>query len=208
MTLPVDPLLLLAFLPAGLALNLTPGADMLFTIAQGVRSGPGAALRASAGISLGVFVHALVAGLGLGALVAAHPGLLDAIRWIGVGYLLWLAVAALRAGAPGGEAAAARRPYREGLVVNLANPKVILFVLAFVPQFVAPERGAVLVQFLVFGGLLALGGFVINAAAGLAAGGMGRRFVRSERAARWLGRLSATIFGALALRLAVMEKAQ
>ncbi|MGR3475573.1 MAG: LysE family translocator, partial [Sulfitobacter sp.] len=92
----VDALTLLAFVPAALALNLTPGADMMFCLGQGLRSGPRAALAASAGISAGALVHVTLAGLGLGALVAALPWALDLIRWLGVAYLLWLAVQTLR----------------------------------------------------------------------------------------------------------------
>lgn len=204
--LPVDPITLLAFLPAGLALNLTPGADMMFCIGQGLRRGPGPAWAASGGIALGAFVHGTVAGLGLGALVAAHPGLFDVIRWIGVGYLLWLAVSALRAEAPGIEGRPGRNAFRDGLVVNLTNPKVILFVLAFVPQFVDPARGQVLAQFLTFAVMLSLGGFVINGLAGGFAARIGRRMATSDSVSRWLGRLSAGIFGGLALRLALTER--
>ncbi|MGR3322158.1 MAG: LysE family translocator [Pseudooceanicola sp.] len=204
--LPVDPITLLAFLPAGLALNLTPGADMMFCIGQGLRRGPGPAWAASGGIALGAFVHGTVAGLGLGALVAAHPGLFDVIRWIGVGYLLWLAVSALRAQAPGIEGRPGRNAFRDGLVVNLTNPKVILFVLAFVPQFVDPARSQVLAQFLTFAVMLSLGGFVINGLAGGFAARIGRRMATSDSVSRWLGRLSAGIFGGLALRLALTER--
>ena len=153
----VDPVLLLAFIPAGLALNLTPGADMMFCLGQGLRAGPRAALAASAGISLGAFVHTALAGLGLGALVAAVPLAFEVIRWVGVAYLLWLAVQTLRH-RPGTQAAphAPRRAFRAGLMVHLSHPKVILFVLAFVPQFVDPTAGPVLPQFLIFGALLAL----------------------------------------------------
>ena len=82
----VDPVFLLAFVPAGLALNLTPGADMMFCLGQGMRSGPRAALAASAGISLGAFIHAALAGFGLGAVVATVPGAFEVIRWAGVAY--------------------------------------------------------------------------------------------------------------------------
>ncbi|MBQ0748818.1 MAG: LysE family translocator [Roseovarius sp.] len=203
----VDPLTLLAFVPAGLALNLTPGADMMFCLGLGLRAGPRPALAASAGISAGGMVHVTLAGLGLAAAIAAQPVVLDVIRWLGVGYLLWLAWGALRMGPlrPDARVMGGTRAFREGMMVNLLNPKVILFVLAFVPQFVDPAR-AILPQFLIFGLILAVGGFVINGAVGVFAGGLGRRLATSPRFARGLGIASATIFTALAARLALMQR--
>lgn len=203
----VDPVILLAFVPAALALNLTPGADMMFCFAQGLKGGPRAAMAANAGVALGGMVHVLVAGLGLGALVARVPGLFDVIRWAGVGYLLWLAVTTLRHPPGAGDVPAVRpsRAFRQALLVNLTNPKVILFVLAFIPQFVDPTRG-VLAQFLIFGLVLSLGGFVVNGLVGVFAGGAGRWLARSERAAKGLGYVCAAIFAALAFRLAMMER--
>ena len=203
----VDPLTLLAFVPAALALNLTPGADMMFCLGQGLRSGPRAAVAASAGISFGGMVHVGLAGLGLGAVVAALPWALEVIRWIGVAYLLWLAAQTLRhsrAAKDNARAFGVWQAFRTGFYVNLSNPKVILFVLAFVPQFVRPDAGSVLGQFLVFGAVLGLGGFVINAGVGVFASTLGRRLARGGRL---LGYLSAGIFVALAARLAMMERA-
>ncbi len=205
----IDLVTLLAFVPAALALNLTPGADMMFCLGQGLRSGRAAAVAASAGISAGSIVHVALAGLGLGAVVAAMPALFDLIRWIGVGYLLYLAWNALRSGPVTEDKPAepARRAFRTGFLVNLTNPKVILFVLAFVPQFVKPEAGPVLAQFMVFGLILAAGGFVINGLVGIFAGQAGRQLTGSQVFARWLGRISAGIFAGLAVRLAIMERA-
>lgn len=204
----IDPVTLLAFIPAALALNLTPGADMMFCLGQGLRSGPKAAIAASAGISAGAFFHAAAAGLGLSALIAALPWAFDAIRWLGVAYLLWLALQSLRGGAvaSGAPPVRAARAFRDGLLVNLTNPKVILFVLAFVPQFVDPASGAVLAQFMIFGAVLSFGGFIINALVGLFAGGLGRQLTGNPVFARWLSRISAGIFAGLALRLALLEK--
>ena len=101
----------------------------------------------------------------------------------------------------------ARTAFRSGLLVNLTNPKVILFVLAFIPQFVVPEAGSVLIQFLSFGAVLAIGGFFINAGVGVFAGGVGRRLTGAARARRWLDWVSGGIFAALAVRLAVLERA-
>lgn len=207
--LPVDALTLLAFIPAGLALNLTPGADMMFCLGQGLKSGRRAAMAANFGIALGGMVHTLLAALGLGALVAAHPAAFEAIRWLGVAYLLWLAVAALRAGPgtfdPGGKTFPAGKIFVQALMVNLMNPKVILFILAFLPQFVDPAR-PLLPQFLTLGVVFSIGGLVVNGAVGFFAGSIGQRVARSAGLAKWLGRISATIFGALALRLALMPR--
>lgn len=204
----IEPVTLLTFLPAALALNLTPGADMMFCLGQGLRSGPRAAWAASAGISAGGMVHVAVAGLGLGAAVQAMPWLFDAIRWVGVAYLLWLAWGALRQGAVAADTPprAARHAFRDGMLVNLTNPKVILFVLAFIPQFVSPEAGPILPQFLVFGAIIGLGGFVINGLVGLFAGGLGRQLTGNPRLGCILGRVTAGIFAALALRLAILER--
>ena len=203
----VDWLTLVAFIPAALALNLTPGADMLFCLGQGLRSGPRAAVTASAGISMGSFVHVTLAALGLGALIAALPWAFDVIRWIGVAYLLFLAWQTLRSsGVEGAKSAGltAGRAFWTGFVVNLTNPKVILFVLAFIPQFVRPEAGSVLGQFLIFGLVLSVGGFFINGGVGVFASGLGRRMARGGRVLSWI---TSGIFVALAARLAMLERA-
>ena len=203
----IDPLILLAFLPAALALNLTPGADMLFCLAQGARGGARPAIAASAGISTGSMVHVTLAGLGLGWLIAEYPVMFDVIRNAGVAYLIWLAWRTLNTplGQNDSPPVHPRRAYRDGLIVNLTNPKVILFILAFLPQFVDPAR-AVLPQFLIFGSVIAFFGFFVNAGVGVFAGGIGQHLARNprfERALRWI---TASIFAALALRLLLEDK--
>ena len=203
----VEPIVLLGFMPAALALNLTPGADMMFCLGQGLKGGPRAALAADAGIAVGGMIHVTLVGLGLGAAVATAPWLFEAIRWLGVGYLVWLACLTLRAGSVQRDLPSVRpaRAFREGLVVNLTNPKVILFVLAFVPQFVDPSR-PVLPQFLIFGMMLSVGGLLVNGLVGVFAGSIGQRLIRSQSFARWLARVSAVIFLGLAARLALLQR--
>lgn len=202
----VDPIILAAFIPAALALNLTPGADMMFCLGQGLRSGPRAAWRASAGIAIGGIIHVLLAGAGLSALIASMPIAFDVIRWVGVGYLLWLAFFALRRTSQENQSppTARDRAFRQGLLVNLSNPKVIFFVLAFVPQFVRPDAGPVLAQFAVFGVVMAIGGFAINGLVGVFAGSLGQRLAQGNRLLDWI---TAGIFTALAGRLALLERA-
>ena len=201
----VDPLTLAAFVPAALALNLTPGADMMFCLAQGLRGDRRAAVAASAGISAGGMIHVTLAGLGLGALVAAHPAIFEVIRWIGVAYLLWLALKTVLTPLPAMRSnitlKSRARAFRDGMIVNVSNPKVILFILAFVPQFVDPARGSVLGQFLIFGAVIGLGGFVINGLVGWFAVGLGGVLARSRVMERVLRYVSASIFGGLAFKL-------
>ncbi|WP_425081707.1 LysE family translocator [Ruegeria arenilitoris] len=205
----IEMVTLLAFIPAALALNFTPGADMLFCFGQGLRSGAKPAFAASAGISLGSMVHVFVAGLGLGAAVATMPWLFDVIRWMGVAYLLYLAWGAIRNGAVSADAPVkpTSHAFRDGLVVNLTNPKVILFVLAFIPQFVNPAIGPILPQFLILGVIIALGGFVVNGLVGVFAGGAGKVLISNPRTSRIMGWVTGGIFAALAIRLAIMERA-
>ncbi|GGB04953.1 LysE family translocator [Allosediminivita pacifica] len=198
----MDPLIVLAFLPAGLALNLTPGADMMFCLAQGLRGSARAGWAASAGVAVGVMAHVALAALGLGALVAAHPAAFDVIRWAGAAYLLWLAWKSLRTPLTGSEACILppQQAAFQGLVVNLTNPKVILFVLALLPQFTNPTA-PLAPQFLILGSLLAMGGFVINGLVGQFAARARSLLRPGARAERVLRGISATLFGGLAVRL-------
>ncbi len=201
-------LTLMAFVPAALALNLTPGADMMFCLGQGLRGGPRAAIEADCGIAVGAMIHVLIAGIGLGALVATSPWLFDLIRWVGVAYLLWLAAGTLRGGfqVSNAHSVAPNYAFRQGLIVNLTNPKVILFVLAFIPQFVDPAQGAILGQFILFGAILSVGGLLVNGAVGVFAGGLGRHLTKSPNFGRVISRVSASIFVAIAVRLVVTER--
>ncbi|NIZ00968.1 LysE family translocator [Thalassospira lucentensis] len=205
MLIPLETLAI--FIPTALALNMTPGNDMLFCLGQGLKSGPGAGNAASLGIATGSMIHTLLAGLGLAALVAAHPIALEVLRWAGIAYLVWLAIAAFRSEGPSMTAAktqqsSAFHAWRDGIVVNLLNPKIIVFVLAFIPQFVDASRGSVLVQFLIFGLILNIGGTVINCLVGSFAGKLGKVLSQSARLARAFQVFTGCIFLGLAAKLA------
>jgi threonine/homoserine/homoserine lactone efflux protein len=196
---------LAAFVAGGLILNLTPGADVLFATACGIAGGPRAGAMAGLGVGAGALVHAGLAAAGVAALVAAHPAALDALRWIGAAWLLWLAAAAWRrAGAAeraaGAAPAGAGRAFRRGALTNLLNPKPLLFVMAFLPQFVDPARGPVWAQVMALGTLFAMTGALVTAGYGALAGHAGR--VLRARAGL-LDRAAAVILAGLAARLAL-----
>src|SRR5688572_6538769 len=128
----------LAFVGAGLALNIVPGADMTFVIAAAARGGRRDGVIAALGIGAGTLVHILAAVAGLSAILASSQAAFDAIKWIGAAYLLWVALTLVRSGkrTKQGEsvpAAAGMRLFRAAMLVNVLNPKVALFFLAFLP---------------------------------------------------------------------------
>ena len=203
----LDPAQVLVFMAAGIALNLTPGADMMFCLGQGLKSGARTGFAASLGIATGSAIHTLAAGLGLAALLAANPVAFEALKWAGVAYLVWLAVQAFRKplelDLPDGvKRAGPWQAWREGTLVNLLNPKVIVFILAFLPQFVDPARGSSLAQFLLLGLIFNITGTIVNGTVGIGAGSVRNLLKADAKLARLLGYLSGTVFLALAARLA------
>ncbi|TPG51879.1 LysE family translocator [Roseomonas nepalensis] len=204
--MPVDPALLLACLLASVVVALSPGPDMMFVLGQTLSGGARRGWAAAAGIWCGAMVHLTAAALGVAALIAAEPALFTVLRLAGAAYLLWLGAGALRAaweGAPVGlpSATAPRRVVLQGMLTNLTNPKVALFFLAFLPQFVAPDRAAPWVQMLLLGPLLPLLSVPVFAALILGAGRASARLARSARAARWLHGAAGVIFLGLGARL-------
>ncbi|MFS2293729.1 MAG: LysE family translocator [Actinomadura sp.] len=217
----VDTSLYAAFVVAALALCLTPGPDMMFIVAMGGRGGPAAGVMAAAGVGTGALAHAVAAMLGLSALFTALPTLYHVLRWAGAAYLLYLAVKAFRdRGDPGADAPGAghgeprprrrrahrRRAYWQGVATNLLNPKVILFNVAFLPQFVNPSLGHPMMQFLVLGATLVLLGLAVDSGVGLLSGRLADLLRRSRRVARCLNVFSGTVFTGLAVRMVAVPK--
>lgn len=203
----IEPTQLLIFMMAGIALNLTPGADMMFCLSQGLKSGRTAGFAASLGIATGSVIHVLLAAFGLAALIAANPVAFEALRWAGVGYLVWLAVQALRhpmqLDLPDDAIKSLpMRAWRDGVLVNLLNPKVIVFTLAFLPQFVDPERGSTVLQFLLLGLVLNVTGTTVNGFVGIGAGSVRGLLVGNRWTSRTLGYISSAVFLGLAAKLA------
>jgi threonine/homoserine/homoserine lactone efflux protein len=144
-SLPVDPQLYLAYLGVMLVFIVTPGPAILFAVATGVRQGPRSVALATAGMNLANVAWYVAAALGLSALATSLPTAFAALRWAGIAYLVWLGLANLsaarRAEAPHGSAVRSTgRPFRDGLMVQLSNPKALLFITTILPPFIAPDR--------------------------------------------------------------------
>ncbi|MDX3232220.1 LysE family translocator [Streptomyces sp. ME19-01-6] len=213
----MDLSLIAAFVAAAFLLSVAPGPDMLFIVANATAGGRRAGLVAALGMSTGLAVHTLAAALGLSALFRAAPEALEVVRLAGAVFLIYLAVTSWRAGrdTPGGvdqdpePATAPRRPLRKlylmATLTNVANPKVILFYLAFLPQFLTVGDGAwpVWLQLLTLGGLFIMVGLPVDSTVGLAAGSLADKLLRRPSFRRRLERASAVVFGGLAVRLAL-----
>lgn len=215
---PLDPRLLGVFVVTGLALNVTPGPDMLFVLAAGANRGRAGGLRAALGISAGSCIHTLAAAGGLSAVLASSSVAFGVTKLVGAAYLVWLGLRSIlsrewsRAGEGRGNLGAMARSIRHervfarAMLTNVLNPKVALFFLALVPQFVSPERGHVALQFLLLGCVFNATGTLVNATVGIFAGEIGRRIADSPRWKRLIDGVTATIFIGLGFRLAIAQR--
>lgn len=198
----------LAFALASLALNIVPGADMTFVAASAARGGRRVGLAAALGIAAGCFVHILAAVVGLSALIAASAEAFTLLKWLGAAYLLYMAWGLLRgpkAAAPSVPAPklTAAQAFRSAALVNVLNPKVGLFFLAFLPQFVDPASSSAPLAILALGLWFNFSGTLVNGVVALAAAqaaGSLRDRPAVVRLARWF---AATAMAGLAVQLAL-----
>jgi threonine/homoserine/homoserine lactone efflux protein len=194
---------LIGFILGGLVVNFAPGQDMFFATACGINGGPRAGMMAGLGAGIGVVWHVTLAALGLSAVIATHPGALDAIRWAGAAYLAWLAWKSWRAGSGGGNARGVVSPWKavvRGFVSNALNPKPVLFILAFLPQFTNPAYGPIWQQIVALGSIFAFTGTIVTMGYGWLAGVLGRSLLARMGA---VNKIAAVMFGGLAAKLAL-----
>lgn len=209
-----DTATLLAYLAAALVLVLLPGPGTAWILAQSFAGGTKRGIQAGLGLETATLLHALAAGLGLSALLATSAMAFEVVKYLGAAYLIWLGIKAWRTGDTGAPSvdehapkprASGRSVYLRSVVTGVLNPKVALFFLAFLPQFVHPERGWVWLQFLLLGALLAVIGFCNDLFLSFAAGRFGKRFAGGT--GRWTQRATGTLFIGLGLRLAMQQRA-
>ncbi|MGY1836334.1 LysE family translocator [Blastococcus sp. SYSU DS0510] len=196
-----DPAILPAFLGAVLVICLAPGPDLAFVMATGLRHGPRGGLLAALGMSVGMLVHTVAAAMGLAVMFERYPHALRTVQLLGACYLLHLAVQAVRPTAPDSSGPEplpeAGHLLRRAAVTNLANPKIVLFFAAFLPQFTTAGR-PLASQLLVLGLLFLLVGLTIDGLVGLGAGRLRTALAPNGAAATALNRAAACVYAVLA----------
>jgi threonine/homoserine/homoserine lactone efflux protein len=204
---------LILFAAACVALTATPGPDMLLIASRSASQGPRSGFVTLAGIQAGTYVHAGAAALGLSQLLILVPMAYDAVKWAGAAYLLYLAWMTLKS--VGRTLEQGRAPaaaplaviFRQGLVTNLLNPKMALFVLALFPQFVDAAIGSVALQIMVLATILNAIGLIVNGAVILAVSQSRAYFISSGgRFARLPHYFLSAVFAGLAFRLAFASR--
>ncbi len=203
------------FIAAGWLLNLTPGPDVLYIVSNALKSGVRAGIVAALGIVSGCFVHVFAAALGVGALLATSSAAFTLLKWAGAAYLVWMGIRLLLSRdasvvvptpvAPICLPADLGRIYRRGFLTNVLNPKVALFFLAFVPQFIVPGTTDKVAVFLWLGLLFNLNSLPINFGYAWLASWAARRMGAVQRAMQWTDRAAGLMFVGFGLRLAMFD---
>jgi len=203
--------ILLAFFTASVILALAPGPDNLFVMAQSAQKGRAAGIFVTLGLATGLIGHTVAVAFGLAAVLRASALAFTMLKGIGAAYLLYLAWQAFRAGvAPGSKEEL--RPlskaalYRRGIIMNLTNPKVSLFFMAFLPQFADPRHGSMMIQFFQLGGIFIMATVIVFGLISVVAGGLGKKFSSSALAQKIVNRIASAVFIGLALKLALSER--
>lgn len=207
--MPLDTLPL--FFAASVALCVAPGPDNLFVLTQSGLYGRLAGFVVTLGLCTGLIAHTTAVAVGVAALFQTSELAFNALKLVGAGYLLYLAWGAFRAGSTaldddGAPAISLKRLYGRGVLMNITNPKVGIFFLAFLPQFADPAAGAIGRQMMILGGVFIVATVLVFGAIAWGAGFIGGWLRRSARAQVLMNRMAGTIFVALAIRLALSER--
>jgi threonine/homoserine/homoserine lactone efflux protein len=201
----------ITFFAASVLLGMAPGPDNIFVLTQSALRGRFAGIFVTLGLCTGLVVHTAAVALGVAAIFQASALAFTTLKTIGVAYLLYLAWQAFRASASGiriGEQShlGSWQLYRRGIIMNITNPKVSIFFLAFLPQFADPARGALTPQIALLGGLFIIATLFVFSSIAMLAGSLGQWLTRSAKAEQIMNRIAGTVFAALALKLATTER--
>ena len=207
----IDSNVLIAFFSTSVILALSPGPDNIFVMAQSAQNGRTAGLYVTLGLVTGLIGHTVAVAFGLAAIVHSSVLTFGIMKFMGAAYLLYLAWQALKASAT----TVQQRPvqvlssgtlYRRGIIMNLTNPKVSFFFMAFLPQFADPRHGPMILQFFQLGAVFIMATLLVFGLISLFAGGLGDRFRNSAMVQKTVNRIAALVFIGLAVKLALSER--
>lgn len=201
----------LVFFTAAVLLALTPGPDNLFVLTQAALGGRRMGLSVTLGLCTGLIVHTTLVAAGVAGIFASSRLAFNLLKFVGAAYLIYLAWGAFRASSNiefgrGVVASSARSLYLRGIVMNVTNPKVALFFLAFLPQFTDPARGPVALQIMQLGGWFMLATLIVFGGVAWFSGAVGGWLRASPQASVIMHRAAGAIFLLLAVRLLIMER--
>lgn len=206
--IPLDTFLI--FVAATAIMNATPGPDMMYVVSNAIHYGPKGGVASAVGINVGCIVHTLAAVLGVSALLAISSTAFLVVKWVGAAFLVYLGIRMILDGRKTSftesRARSRSRIFWQGVATNILNPKVALFFLSFLPQFVDPSRGSVALQTLLLGGWFIVSGITITSLAAVIAGYTGNMLKRNPVILKWQRWLSGSILVALGARLAFVEQ--
>jgi threonine/homoserine/homoserine lactone efflux protein len=205
---------LLLFIVSGLLLNVTPGPDTLYIVGRSSTQGLRAGATAALGIGAGSLVHITAAALGLSAILAASAIAFTVLKWVGAAYLIYVGISLLRSSAPSSDQVAATglppatlgTIFFQGFLTNVLNPKVALFFLAFLPQFVDSDASSKALAFLFLGAIFNANGTLWNLFVAWSAARVAGGLRRSTTATKWFNRCVGGVFVYLGLRLAFAKE--
>ena len=202
---------MLVFIGVAAALAAVPGPDNIFVLTQSAVHGRIAGLIVTLGIALGLFVHTTAVALGVAVIFQTSQYAFSTLKYAGAAYLLYLAWQAFTASkgkfeGDKSKSETAPKQFLRGFTLCIANPKVTIFFLAFLPQFVVPENGPIIAQFYQLGALMVCVTLVVFGAVAIAAGSLGAWIKGSPKTQIWLNRISGIVFVSLAVKLATAEK--
>ncbi|MGL1863375.1 MAG: LysE family translocator [Pseudodesulfovibrio sp.] len=200
------------FILSGLLLNITPGQDVAYIVSRGASHGWRTGAIAALGVGSGCFVHVFAAALGLSAILATSATAFTLVKLAGAGYLVWLGLTMWRS--KGASAAADKEPlprashkkiFTQGFLTNALNPKVALFFLAFLPQFVSADATSKPIAFLILGIIFTINGTFVNLFWAWSASSVSTLFNGGGKYATWIKRTAGTLFIGLGVRLAMAD---
>jgi len=199
------------FLAASALLALAPGPDNIFVLAQSIVNGKAAGMKIILGLCTGLVVHTALVALGLSAVFRTSVTAFNALKYCGAAYLLFLSYKAFSASSSTIDTSERVRMtswqfYRRGIIMNITNPKVSIFFMAFLPQFTRPANGPIALQFVLLGMMFIIVTFAVFGAISLLAGTIGGWIVKSEKGEKWLNRIAGTVFISLAVKLVLTDR--